>query len=92
VNVVRSYTAGRGESYVEVKQRASLPFTERDGTRAPLVEAVDARVRVPGPGFSDGHPAPPRLYSVYLTARVDRNGCRVPRSQPVGPPVPTLSV
>jgi len=71
MKVVRSFTGADGESHVEVMEQAALPFTERDGTRTPLVEAVGAELALRKVGFLDFHPAPRRQYMVYLTARVE---------------------
>ncbi len=71
MKVVRSYTGADGESHVEVMEQASLSFTERDGTRTPLVEAAGAEFAFRKQGFIDFHPAPRRQYMVYLTARVE---------------------
>ncbi|MCA9846443.1 MAG: hypothetical protein KC461_08650 [Dehalococcoidia bacterium] len=71
MKLVRIYTGDDGESHVEPMDQSALPFTERDGTRTPVVSAVGVELALRKSGFIDFHPAPRRQYMVYLTARVE---------------------
>lgn len=71
MKVVRIYTGTDGESHVEPMDQTALPFTDRGGTRTPVVPAVGVEFALRKAGFIDFHPAPRRQYMVYLTARVE---------------------